>query len=390
MYRLRYNKQRTETMKIFSRVSKHMILYMSIATVVVSSSIGAVINEIPIHVTNLNANIYEDITVTEAYALLTDTTNGIQIPIDVRTTGEWKTERINTPYPEFSRHFELSRLSGTGIQEFKSLYEENTVIIYCQSGGRSRNAAQILSDSGFNGTLYNMVGGMNEWKNAGYPIQIGNHPPTVPSQPSGPVTIQKGYNASYTTMATDSDENPLRYGWDWNGNGTIDEWTPYQPVNTSIITNHTWWNRGSYQVSVKCQDSVGNESEFSSILMVIVIENKAPDTPVIDGPLRGKTGEEYEYTFTIVDPDGDILYLWIEWEGTCPPIEWIGPYNSGDTVSLMNTWNDTGTYTVRAKTKDIYDEESDWGTLKVIMPFSYEMLLKILWERLLAALFSLH
>jgi rhodanese-related sulfurtransferase len=158
-------------MNLFSRVSKHMALYMSIATMVVSSSLGAVLNEVPAHMTNRTENAYEDITVAEAYTLLTDTSNGIQIPIDVRTIGEWRTERIDTPYPEFPHHFELSWLNETGIQEFTSLYQGNTVIIYCQSGGRSRSAAQILSDSGFNGTLYNMMGGINAWKNAGYPAK---------------------------------------------------------------------------------------------------------------------------------------------------------------------------------------------------------------------------
>jgi len=366
-----------------------MALYMGIATLVISSSLGAVLNETPVHMTNRNTYGYEDITVQEAYTLLTDTSNGIQIPIDVRTTGEWRAERINTPYPEFPRHFALSRLSGTGIQEFISLYEGRTVIIYCQSGGRSSSAAQTLADSGFNGTLYNMMGGVNAWKNAGYPIQIGNQPPTVPSQPSGPATVQMGYNASYTTMATDSDGNPLRYAWDWDGNDNTDEWTSYQPAGTSITINHTWWEHGSYQIRVKCQDNVGDESEFSPALTVMVTGNNAPDTPVIDGPLRGKAGEAYEYTFTVADPDGDQVSIWIEWGGTCPAVEWIGPYNSGDTVNLMNTWNETGAYTVRAKTSDIYDEESDWGTLNITMPFSHKMLLKMFWGWLLAALFSL-
>jgi len=377
-------------MKELPRVFKHMVLYMSIATVVFSSSIGALLIENPAHMANKYTVVYEDITVKEAYVLLTDTSNGIQIPIDVRTIGEWRAERINTPYPEFTRHFALSRLSGAGIQEFISIYEGKTIILYCQSGGRSSNAAQILSDTGFNGTLYNMMGGINAWKNDGYPIQVSNHPPTVPSQPNGPVTVQRGYNASYTTNATDQDGNPLRYGWDWDGNGTVDEWTSYHPADRSISINHTWRERGSYQVRAKCQDSVGNESEFSSVLNVIVMGNNAPGTPVITGPLRGKTGAAYEYTFTVVDPDGDNISLWIEWGGTCPAVEWIGPYSSGDTVILMNTWNDTGTYTVRAKAKDIFDTESDWGTLEVTMPLLNKIFVKMFWERFLAALISWH
>jgi len=385
---LSYNAQRDESMKLSPVILRYMALYMGIAILIVSSSFGTVLNGIPVHMANRNTYGYQNITVTEAYALLTDTSNGIQIPIDVRTTGEWYDERIKTPYPEFPRHFALSRLSGTGIPEFISLYEGQTVIIYCQSGGRSRSAVQILSDSGFNGTLYNMIGGINAWKNIGYSTQVGNQPPTVPSQPSGPATAQMGYNASYTTMATDSDGNPLRYGWDWDGNGTIDEWTSYQPTNTSITINHIWWERGSYQIRVKCQDSVGDKSEFSPALTVIVTGNNAPDTPIIDGPVRGKAREAYEYTFTVIDPDGDIVYIWIDWGGTCPPVEWMGPYNSGATATLTNTWNYTGAYTVRAKAKDIYDEESDWGTLKITIPVIHKMLLKIFRESLLAALSS--
>ena len=366
-----------------------MVLFMGIATLIGSSSLGAVLNKAPLHITNRNTYGYEDITVTEAYALLTDTSNGIQIPIDVRTTGEWRNERINTPYPEFPRHFTLSRLSGTDLQEFISLYENTTLIIYCQSGGRSRSAAQILTDNGFNGTLYNMIGGINAWKDAGYPIQIDNQPPTAPSQPSGPETVKEGYSSSYTALATDSDGNPLRYGWDWNGNGTIDEWTSYQPVNTSITINHTWWERGLYQIKVKCQDSVGDESEFSSAFMVTVTENNAPNTPLINGPLRGKAGDPYEYTFTVTDPDGDIVYIWVEWGGNIPTVEWAGPYNSGNTINLLNTWNYTGTYTIKAKTKDIYGKESDWGILEITMPFAQKGLLKMFWEWLIDALLPL-
>lgn len=384
-----YNVQRGEAMTLFPLVIRHMAVYVIIAIVVVSLSLGALQNETPVYMTSRDTYGYEDITVEEAYALLTDTANGIQIPIDVRTNEEWRTERINTPYPEFPRYFALSHLTGTGIQEFISLYEGNTIIIYCQSGHRSNSAAHILSESGFNGTLYNMVGGINEWKNAGYPVQVSNQPPTVPSQPNGPETVKVGHNASYMAMATDPDGNPLRYGWDWDGNGTIDEWTSYQPAGTMITINHTWWERGSYQIRVKCHDSVGDESEFSPAVMVMVTGNNPPDTPVIDGPLQGKAGESYEYTFTVADPEADIVYLWIEWGGTCPAVEWIGPYNSGDTINLTNTWNETGTYIVRAKTKDIYNEESDWGTLEITMPFAHKMLSKLLVKWLLDALLPL-
>ncbi|MGC9308288.1 MAG: rhodanese-like domain-containing protein, partial [Thermoplasmatota archaeon] len=293
----------------------HMMLCMGVAMVLVSSSLGTVINGSTIPVTGGNINGYEDISVAEAYNMLRDTSDGIQIPVDVRTMDEWRSERMDTPYPEFPRHFALSRLSGSGIQEFLSLYGGETVILYCLSGGRSSSAAQTLVDSGFTGTLYNMKGGISAWKNAGYPTRVGNQVPLVPLQPSGPLTVPAGYTVSYTTVATDQDGDPIRYAWDWDGDGVIDEWTAYQPSDMSVTTVHAWSEPGSYLIMVKCQDSVGDESEFSSPLMVMVREggNSAPDTPVVDGPSRGRAGEPYDYMFTVADPDGDPVYIWVEW-----------------------------------------------------------------------------
>jgi len=35
------------------------------------------------------------------------------------------------------------------------------------------------------------------------------------------------------------------------------------------------------------------------------IENNPPDAPEIAGPINGKVGVSYCFTFTTVDPDGD-------------------------------------------------------------------------------------
>jgi len=118
---------------------------------------------------------YTDISVQEAWDMLNDPSpsNGLQIPIDVRTDSEWKNERIDTPYPEDPRHYCLSDLQNeNGLQEFISLYNESEVILSCKSGGRSASAAIILVNSEFNGTIYNMVGGITAWKGAGLPTKL--------------------------------------------------------------------------------------------------------------------------------------------------------------------------------------------------------------------------
>jgi outer membrane protein assembly factor BamB len=96
--------------------------------------------------------------------------------------------------------------------------------------------------------------------------------------------------------------------------------------------------------------------------------NNPPDKPTITGPSSGKIGAVYNYTFVATDPDGSDIYLYIDWDDYGSS-GWIGPYASGEEVTLSHTWNEMGIYTIKAKAKDTYyDSESDWTTLKVTMP----------------------
>ena len=81
----------------------------------------------------------------------------------------------------------------------------------------------------------------------------------------------------------------------------------------------------------------------------------------------GYYGEPYDYTFIASDIDGDDVWYFIEW-GDGDIEEWIGPYSSGQGITVSHTWDEEDTYTIRAKAKDIFDQESDWGTLEVSMP----------------------
>ncbi|MGC9308717.1 MAG: PKD domain-containing protein [Thermoplasmatota archaeon] len=364
---------RRNIMIIPSMLSKQLALSIAVAALLVSTGLGTVPAS---NATGLAAMAdgYENISVGEAWEMLNDTSNGIQIPIDVRTTSEWTDERINSPFPEFPRHVSLSTL-GTedGMTEFKSRYTGEEVIVYCRSGGRSASASQLLVDEGFEGTIYNMEGGILAWRSAGYPTRMGDTSPGSPQQPDGPREVHAGYEVSYSTSAADPDGDPVRYGWDWDGDGEVDEWTSYYQSGMNAAVTRTWTTPGAYQVRVKSEDNSGDQSQFSSMLMVTVDDksNTPPEAPVIDGPSQGRAGESYEFTFTVIDSDDDQVYIWVEWGGGCPAVQWCGPYDSGEAVTLTNIWNDTGTYTVKAMARDIYGNESNWGTLEVTMPLSY-------------------
>ena len=80
--------------------------------------------------------------------------------IDVRTPEEYATGHIagsiNIPVQEI----------GARLGEIS---QDEPVVLYCRSGNRSNQAAQILDGAGYTG-VYDL-GGIQSWQSAGYPLQ---------------------------------------------------------------------------------------------------------------------------------------------------------------------------------------------------------------------------
>jgi len=87
--------------------------------------------------------------------------------------------------------------------------------------------------------------------------------------------------------------------------------------------------------------------------------NEAPNKPVIDGPTNGTTSTSYDYTVISEDPEGDDVYYWVDW-GDGTPGEWIGPYISGEEITVSHIWEEIGEYEIIAKSKDD-NYESAWS-----------------------------
>lgn len=92
------------------------------------------------------------IKVTEVQQKLDD---GAQL-IDVRESNEWK-----SGHAPGAKHIPLGSLEG----RLKTIAKERPVMVMCQSGMRSAQAAKILSAEGFD--VSNVSGGMVAWKRAG-------------------------------------------------------------------------------------------------------------------------------------------------------------------------------------------------------------------------------
>jgi hypothetical protein len=105
-------------------------------------------------------------------------------------------------------------------------------------------------------------------------------------------------------------------------------------------------------------------------LSEVSVFSNPPGKPVLTGLDRGAINQVYNLSIVTTEPDDEDVYYYIEW-GDGQVDAWVGPYKSGITTELTHQWNRKGTYTIKAKAKDINDVESDWGTLKVVMPTAF-------------------
>jgi len=58
---------------------------------------------------------------------------------------------------------------GTIPTNLDAIPRDKTVIAVCRSGNRSNQATQFLREQGFD-NVHNMLGGMNNWQQAGYEV----------------------------------------------------------------------------------------------------------------------------------------------------------------------------------------------------------------------------
>ena len=149
---------------------------------------------------------------------------------------------------------------------------------------------------------------------------------------------------------------PYSYNWDFGDTYTSDEQNP----------QHKYTTQGNYTVTLTVTDDTGNTSDDYTWAW-IQDGNSPPDTPDIDGPNHGIEKKLYTYTFTTTDAEGLQVWYYIDWDDGSNT-GWIGPYNSGIVITKEHKWIEQGTYTIKCKAKDPYDDESPYGELTVKMP----------------------
>lgn len=162
------------------------------------------------------------------------------------------------------------------------------------------------------------------------------------------------------TGSADGGYPPYIYHWDFGDEKTSDEQNP----------THEYLDPGNYTITLTVTDD--NDSVAVDTTWALIIEeNNPPRDPTITGETNGKFGDSYDYTFVSTDPEDQDVWYYIDW-GDDTYEEWIGPYASSEEVVVSHTWEKWGRYTIKAKAKDIFDAEGEWGELKVRMPVNQQ------------------
>jgi sugar lactone lactonase YvrE len=157
--------------------------------------------------------------------------------------------------------------------------------------------------------------------------KISNIPPSLSAPVSGPANGLVYADLAYSASATDPDGDQVRLGWDWNGDGVVDEWSGPVAGGTTENRSHKWSTPGTYSVQVKAADEYGAQSAWLSVALVItqgtvrVFPNPFASSKAVRGTVKfegvPKGGALRVYTssgqrvWSAVSSGGDI----VEWDG---------------------------------------------------------------------------
>jgi hypothetical protein len=210
------------------------------------------------------------------------------------------------------------------------------------------------------------AGGFDVWLIKTNENGLVNNPPNTPSQMSGPSSGNTGQQLSYTSSATDTDGDTIKYALDVNNDGVVDYWSSnYYPSGAIYAIYITFYTPGIYSLRLKAQDEHGSESGWSTPKLVNItvgISNNPPNTPNIpSGPTTGILGSSYSYLTSGTDPDSDQVKYCFDW-GDGSFSNWTSLVGSGNTGSASHSWSTSGVFQVKAKTQDEHGLESGWSS----------------------------
>ncbi len=154
------------------------------------------------------------------------------------------------------------------------------------------------------------------------------------------------------------------YGFAVNGNKPYTWYWDFGDGNTSNMQNptFTYSDAGNYSVNLTVIDNSSNSASDITSSWIQEI-NIPPKSPLITGPNIGKYGASYTFMFSAIDPDGNPVSFYIDWGDDTK--DWTREYASGDNVRIEHAWYEIDIYTIKARAKDVYGDESNWSEFEI-------------------------
>ncbi len=111
-------------------------------------------------------------------------------------------------------------------------------------------------------------------------IRSDSQAPNKPATPTGPLNGQVGTTYTYTTSATDPENDDVYYLFDW-GDGTFSNWVGPKSSGSSGSADHKWSSQDTFTVKTIAKDENGVISQWSDPLTVTIPKSKVVNKPLI-------------------------------------------------------------------------------------------------------------
>ena len=182
--------------------------------------------------------------------------------------------------------------------------------------------------------------------------------------------MEEGSPVTVTVNASDPNEDPLTYRFDFDGNGT------YEISNNTGEAEHTYGDNGSYEVKIQITDGKDGVTDGSTI---VEVANVNPSVGEITAPVSPiEVGNVVDISLTFTDPgfDTETFTYDVDWgDGTLEvdldPVEVV---NGSKGILTHGTINDShiystpGVYTITVTVNDD-DSGSDQSIFQYVVIF---------------------